>query len=250
PSGSTPPYKSDPAIVNLNGMVLLLPHLEQDNLYKLWNPNAAMSNCLTGNDACCPPVIATSPLAGDVVTSGNWQLSTTQLKVFLCPSDVGNPWIPDGSADYSVKVGSGLKGAKSNYDFSALWEYNCNSWAVQQSGKRRMFGENSQTRSTDITDGLSNTVAVCETMLDCLNGFSPAWAYRGWVMTGIDLERGINDLSWGANPGRPGQIGSWGYAGSNHSGHGCNVTMADGSVRFLSDKTDRTLLTRLASMAD
>jgi prepilin-type N-terminal cleavage/methylation domain-containing protein/prepilin-type processing-associated H-X9-DG protein len=251
PSGP-PPWKSDPAIQNLNGLLLLLPYLEQDNLYRQYNPAAATSNCRTGNDGCCPPTAATSPMLGDALTSGNAKVSATLVQSFICPSDPGNPWIPDGSPDYSVAVGSGLQGAKTDYDFSSYTgNYKCNSWSVQASNTRRMFGENSTTRATDVTDGLSNTAMVCEGLFTVYNGRCSTWAYRGWVMTGIDLANGINRWTYPTTPPvtEIGQLGSWGWPGSRHIG-GCNVTMGDGSVRFLPETTPTTILTLLASMAD
>src|SRR5262249_24470468 len=50
PAGPT--YQSDSKIYNLNGLLLLLPHLEQDNLYRMYDSNAATSNCLSGNEGC------------------------------------------------------------------------------------------------------------------------------------------------------------------------------------------------------
>jgi hypothetical protein len=41
-----------------------------------------------------------------------------------------------------------------------------------------MFGENSNSRIADVTDGLSNTIAMGKTTLQCPNGTTPAWAYR------------------------------------------------------------------------
>src|ERR1051326_489876 len=46
---SQPPYNSDPIIQNLHGLVLLLPYIEQGNLYQRFNLNAAFGNFLSNS---------------------------------------------------------------------------------------------------------------------------------------------------------------------------------------------------------
>jgi prepilin-type processing-associated H-X9-DG protein len=194
------------------------------------------------------------PLAGDAVASGNAAVAGTQLAVFRCPSDPGNPWIePDAGRLQAVADGSSARGAKANYDFMAPGNYQCNCWRTMPPVARPMFGEYSTTRIEDVADGTSNTIAVAETTLDELNGAGHPWGYRNWVMIGIDLSAGINNWDWpGVDPARPrryGQVGGWYYAGSLHPG-GANFLLADGSVRFLPDTTPVSLLKLLSSMAD
>ena len=96
-----------------------------------------------------------------------------------------------------------------------------------------------------------------ETTRDVVNGNGNTWGYRGWVMNGVDASctqqtgRGIN--IWDRGPTRPqripGQLGSWGWVGSNHP-QGANITLGDGSVRFISQVTDLVTLTRLSRIAD
>jgi hypothetical protein len=94
---------------------------------------------------------------------------------------------------------------------------------------------------------------INETTLEVYNGRTPAWGYRGWVMTGIDIgAHKINDWNYPAVPTyvpRRGKLGSWSWAGSLHPG-GCNLGVADGSIRFLPQTTDQTVLLRIACMAD
>ncbi|MGE3779190.1 MAG: DUF1559 domain-containing protein, partial [Pirellulaceae bacterium] len=156
-----------------------------------------------------------------------------------------------------IKVGSGLKGARTNYDFSVNCHINCNYFKQLAQNVRNMFGENSDTGLHSVIDGTSNTIMVGETTLDVVNGEGNAWGYRGWVMIGVDAActqqngRGINVRDRG--PTRPtqipGQLGSWAWAGSSHPG-GCNFVMGDGSVHFIAQTIDFTMLTNLARMSD
>ena len=57
-----------------------------------------------------------------------------------------------------ISTNPNFKGAKTNYDFCATKNYDCDYWRRQNPSQRRMFGENSTTRFADVTDGTSNTV--------------------------------------------------------------------------------------------
>jgi prepilin-type processing-associated H-X9-DG protein len=127
-----------------------------------------------------------------------------------------------------------------------------------------MFGEESDSSTAKVLDGTSNTIAIAESTLDVLNGTRAAWGYRAWVQVGIDVASngnynpatgvatgtGINKW-WRTAPTEHkfGRIGDWNWAGSLHPG-GCQVTMGDGSVRFLRETTSLVTLNKLAAMAD
>src|SRR5439155_17387544 len=197
-----------------------LPFLEQQGLYDKWNRNAAMANVMTGNDGCCPPTASTGTLAGDAVASGNATIAATPVRVFLCPADNGDPFLEAGSQYYSIATGTSLRGAKTNYDFVAKAEYVCNEWRRDAPGVRRMFGENSDTRIAQVTDGTSNTIMIAESTLQVYNGRCNPWAYRGWVQVGVDPGvRAINSWDYPTSPPPPpvyGRLGSWAWMGSLH----------------------------------
>src|SRR5581483_2460341 len=116
---------------------------------------------------------------------------------------------------------------------------------------RRMFGEGSNCRMEQITDGTSTTIMLAESVFDIVNGRANAWGFRGWVMAGVDPGHSpINVWAWPTVPGeRPGVLGSWGHMGSLHPS-GAHAAFADGSVRFLNESLDTTILTQLAVIAD
>jgi len=243
-------------IKNLNGLALLLPFLEQAPLYQKMDFRQCMSHVGPAPQTQGNIVPSTRPMAGDAVTSGNAAALSQRIQAFLCPSDTSDPLLPADGV-YAIKNGSGIRGAKTNYDLSAYasdyWTFN--DWATTSYSVRRMFGENSDTSAAHVRDGTSNTVAVCETTRWVANGSPPAWGYRGWVMIGADIGSGVNvwtippTWTW-VSPQTPivGRLRTWGTVGGLHPG-GANVALADGAVKFVSETTDLVILTAVATMA-
>jgi prepilin-type N-terminal cleavage/methylation domain-containing protein/prepilin-type processing-associated H-X9-DG protein len=256
-----PTYSPDPIVYNLHGLVLLLPYIEQGNLYQKWNFNGAAGNFL-GSQIGYP--IGTAKLATpDAVASGNAALSTVTIPLLLCPSDAGDPLIAPSSY-YSPDLGkTGIKAVKTSYDFisqcAGVGYYNY--WSKSSLGTRYMFGENSSTRMTDITDGTSSTLAMGEQTLALYNGVTSSWAYCGWVSVGIDPvgnwnttypAQGLNIWNYNNNPppnNKYGQRASWYNAASLHS-NGVNFVFADGSVHFINQSIDVVSLTYLSRIGD
>lgn len=240
--GSCNTGEGNPLVLNATGWTMLLPYFDQANVYSQYDMNQAAGSYTSG--------ALTGSLAGDAELSGNGDLVSQPLKALTCPSESGNPFLSASGTHYTIKNGSGLEGAKTNYDFSTINDYwGCNKWSTRSSTTRRMFEDNSKCRIRDITDGTTNTIAVAETRFEVHNGRCPAWGYRGWVMIGIDIGTyKINDTYWTGVDRAP-KLGSWSYPGSFHIG-GCQVVLGDGSVRFISENIDTATRKDLATIAD
>lgn len=267
-----PPYAPGQLGMNLHGFVALLPFMEQQVIYDKYNKAGCAGGSLVNNTSV-------GLAGGDPVTCGNDALMAMQPPVFFCPSDDGvRATVYNNSNDptpyYAISKNSPLFGARVNYDFTTTPIYDfyyVNSWQtyfLQNYKKyRAMFGVNSTCSTADITDGTANTTAICETTRTVYNGNGNAWGYRGWVMVGVALYDRLSNYPPSSTPlcgaqtincwtyytyastYQVGRVASWGMAGSLHP-NGCNVTMADGSVRFIRETTDINVLGWLTSMAD
>jgi prepilin-type N-terminal cleavage/methylation domain-containing protein len=256
--------------LNASGWVMALPFFEQQGIHNKYNFNACASSFKRAGN--------TAIQMGNPVTSGNAALVSTRLAIFNCPSDQGDPFLKDASngAEYVPSKGSGINGAKTSYDFATNGPTNCTQrWEfiataprvagnpAPQPGGRRMFGNLNELKIDHVKDGTSNTIMICETCFEVSDGRCPAWGYRGWVQVGIDpvgknVPKGINVwpcCAWNTPPfntlpppGVTGKLGEWGSPGSLHPG-GCQFALGDGSVRFVSQTIDITILEAAATYA-
>ena len=115
-----PATAPDPKVLNANGLLMLLPYLELQPLYDRIQSQRVRSTA--GYYGSVSPNAVGDPVT--TVTNGacNADVEGTHLAVFSCPSDNGNPFLPENASVepyYGIKGGSGKKGAKTNYDFSA-----------------------------------------------------------------------------------------------------------------------------------
>jgi len=253
-------YVGDPTVHDLNGLVLLLPYVEQSAVYQKFDMRYAVSNYLRN-----PTGVLADGGNPDVYVKNNALLTAQVLPCFRCPSDNGNPLFWDGWPY------PGVVGAKTNYDFiqQASADGYLNSWRAWGTGWgpyffRRMFGENSDSGFRDIVDGTSNTVAMGERLFNVVDGSCAAWGFRAWAMNldiGYPADDGVSSPinNWDCaqiracwSPGtvdQPGWLAEWHYPGSMHPG-GCNVNLADGSVRFVNQTTAMDVLSGIATIAN
>jgi prepilin-type N-terminal cleavage/methylation domain-containing protein/prepilin-type processing-associated H-X9-DG protein len=148
----------------------LLPYLDQGPLYNSINFN-------TGPD-----------------TAGNNVVADIQPPVFLCPSDLAQP---------SLSQGTGFVGL-TNYEMNTGTTFPVSLNNPLGKPVTGIFFENSRVRLTDITDGASNTVSISEQVLSIPNdptatgvvNASGKWT-GGQPSTGFILTNGNNNATNG-----------------------------------------------------
>ncbi len=255
--GGTDPtvYRADPQTKNGHGLVGLLPFMEQTALFEKFDMRGSFGDYKRS-------ISGPLPVGLNATQSGNAAISVNPVAGFFCPSDPGDRTIaPNANYSPDLGVNTALRPAKTCYDFvntaSSLNYFNqYRSMALET---KYMFGENSFTRFGGVPDGLSNTIAMTETLLTTQNGVTGSWAYAGWVSVGIDPVgtynltvpvAGLNVRRYGAaGVAIPGRRASWYNSGSTHTG-GIQAVLGDGAVKFLSDGMDIPTLTYLCRIAD
>lgn len=237
---------------NWSWAAFTLPYIEMDSVYQVIN--------VTGTDCAAAMGNATQ-----------MQAMAVPVSAFRCPADytVATGQRP-GITGISFKDASGnnvtTRSALSNY---VAANHSSNTLKVGDG----IFFMNSKTSAARILDGLSKTIALGERVYFLYNGITgidpqQGYAYNGFLMpqaaciycvrgTRQQSSFGIRDVLGSAfmainEPsmlvGSADSSSSRGFS-SYHRG-GAQFTMADGSVRFLSESTGLAILRDLISIAD
>jgi prepilin-type N-terminal cleavage/methylation domain-containing protein/prepilin-type processing-associated H-X9-DG protein len=228
--------------------VSALPFLEQDNLYRAYDPIDA-----TGSNEA----------------GGENSIIATRLKVFICPACVAaNEHLsvvtftnPDGSTQtiadaVSCYVGNG--GTDDPNISNPVWPN-----PPKENG---MFEDNLKVRMADVLDGTSNTLFLGERfhhdpVFDSFTNDAPgqgmdSWgywdglSYDAWVYATQSINYRLPQAAMGAtgNAQTPWEIKRLNAFGSGHPG-GANFAFVDGSVRFLSEGISIPTLASLSTRA-
>jgi prepilin-type N-terminal cleavage/methylation domain-containing protein len=246
-----PPTLPDRAttIFNMNGLVLLLPFMEENQVYGRLRMDQAFAA-----QAVKQAWSSGAPLAGGTADN-NAAVAGTIIPGFFCPSDTGTKVLTGEGAAYGPASGQAC--AKTNYDFSIMkGDFTaCKYWAFIKSPgiyspdrlQLTIFGEDNTTRVQDVTDGLSKTALLSEQTLQVNSARCSFWSYRAWYGPGISVDHanGINSFVAGK---RGTSLGS-NQPGSLHT-KGVNLVLADASVRFVNEETAQSILQSLSRMAD
>ncbi len=228
--------------------VYILPQIEQNAVYQLYNFSLAYNNAanlavgnIKINTYQCP---SGSPLLsgnGSEVANGQTNNSTHYYGV-MGPAGPTNPTINTlNGTPYSYTVGSAnTNGAWSAHGMLSHFQHTTGSVST-----------NRIVRLTDVTDGTSNTLMVGEISIQ-IPSTTPVTInhYRSWIR-GNNGGSGITKCV--TNP-----INSTFYNGStnfneisfssNHT-NGCNFLNGDGSTRYLPQTIDLAVYKAIASMS-
>jgi prepilin-type N-terminal cleavage/methylation domain-containing protein/prepilin-type processing-associated H-X9-DG protein len=248
PSGGwtvAPPYAGP----YIGVLCFILPYIEQDNIYKLMNPNYfQLGSSLQAWAYGTPPFDYQS---GVTPTNGTgidpW--ANNKIKTYLCPSDnmdtasvsggvIDAYWTETGSIwiDYVYDIPRfGHEIGRSNY-------IGCAGYLGADSSARYagIYYRESQTKITDVTDGTSNTIAFGETLagnggVGAVRDFVLGWPGAGDMPTAWGLPTDGNS--------------HWYQYSSKHTGV-IQFAFADGSVRPITKTGDRSSFIYASGMAD
>lgn len=205
---------------------MILPFIDQAPLYNQFN--WAISSGQANHGTECTGAPTASP-------SNQYSVVTSNLPVFLCPSDPGTQQNSSTSGPYHAGPGWRTSYGVANYTTGGA----ARSWKANTSTLKGTMGPNGAAKFRDIKDGSSNTMILCETQLNKTStSYGPYWnvaTHTFFVMPGVNNYTLNHDWD-GATTSSIKQY-AWG-AGSFHVGGG-HILMADGAVRFLSENADR-----------
>ena len=217
---SNPPMCIDWFNVSGNWITMSLPFLDQAPLYDQMDFNVGWVN------------------------PANMNLFGQKIPSLLCPS---NPHNNDKFMGAHIVHYRAMTGSSRTPD-GGLEAIRWAGGSPGQANERGMFYHNSAVKMGHVSDGTSNTVAVAEGLgYEPFGAFSPAESIDGRGMNFSILTSAAfqinefdfhtrNSAGMAIQPGVPGDIRFY-SSGSFHEG-GCQVLLADGSVRFLSENLD------------
>jgi len=250
------------ALQGSSWMLFLLPNLDQQNVYNMWNFNYNV-----WYNGAIPTIVnmGTGPLT--------FYPAQTEMPMFYCPSrrtrmDISkfnncfriNQNFTGGGNDYGGCAGSGVVfndfDNRGTYDLMPAQLSNLPFTSFTPAGIHRgVFFVNSSTSLRDVSDGSSNVIIVGEVMR--MNGaaqqilnqqnpqqvFSPllissdGWAYGG-AATLFSCRFGINKGVHYDNPG------------SSHTGGIAQFLYCDGSVHPITPNVNLTVFQNLGNIAN
>ncbi len=244
---STTYYTGNTAVKNVPGWIMLLPYIEQGNLYAQFDANLPASGSNPYG----------LPLQGNDAGVTNAPVTSARVAELECPSSP-----TAGETSSSNPGGQGFydrdEARRTNYLFATgvFTDYNAPWKAYGGDIRRGMFGNDGAAKIRDIKDGTSNTIAIGESIGGT---YKTSTSYGPWGLQGLHTcchgrvvsnsttavavaNTNVNsyERDWSINSAWQGRDDGKTYAwvfGSVHTG-GAQFLMADGSSRFISENID------------
>lgn len=204
---------------------MILPQLEQTNLYTQFNPDLAIN------------------------AAPNLAFARTVLPAWQCPSDPKPDRWQIESEETAGEILAELATANYVASFGTEELHGCEnapgSWPVSPSGQcigNGAFFHNSSVRMRDFTDGTSNTILVGERRTNQQLGWYSTWP--GMVPEG---EEAFQRILGAADHVPNSPLAHFDDFSSRHTG-GAQFALGDGSVRFISENIDEGVYKSLATI--
>jgi prepilin-type N-terminal cleavage/methylation domain-containing protein len=220
--------------------IAILPYIEQNNLYSLYNHNA------------------------DSLSATNQRIRESSIPVYNCPSDpnIGKLLTPEtGTCCSRLFATSSYRGVSGRSDGSRYFDDagHFNGIRPQDKGALTAIGNGyRQTRFGDIIDGTSNTLLIGEahTLTYLTRGTFWSHTYTSYALSSITVgypvpSFGITDYETCRNTAASLGVSDNAckrFFGSMHTG-GVQFARCDGSVSFISANIDLNVLGGLATIA-
>lgn len=149
----------------LSALVGMTPFVEQQALWQQIS-NPSRINALDPT----VPLATPWPAMGPTMQHIQYQPWVTNLATLRCPSDPGQGLPAQGRTNYAVCAGdsfqNAVRGPKAFNDTSGKLEDHAGNAAASRASDRGMFVLHSPSKFRDVLDGLSNTIAMGETITD------------------------------------------------------------------------------------
>ena len=252
------------SIVNHTGWSMILPYIDQQNLYNQINFSIA------SNDA--KNISSSLPYAGDYTK--NLAATQTLIPMFLCPSDPhvvlttfddAGTWAPHLWMHKAAPI-SYMLAAGPIPEWQVTYAQYSNATIPMPNGKTvpsiGSFGNDGSARLRDMIDGTTNTVLVGESRLKKVWGlYHPVWGqgrdsgvYGGPTPDADpnslnNCMQKINNIPIRDCIGGP-YLETFPKTYSSEHVGGCHFLLADGSARFVSQNLDYNIMCMLVFIKD